>query len=55
MTRWPVDGGIVDPFVVLKSRPELADVPMPQRALRDAESLRAWPSTDVAEIGRAHV
>ena len=48
MTGWPVDGGIVDPFVVLKSRPELADVPMPQRALRDAESLRAWPSSDVA-------
>jgi hypothetical protein len=48
VTRWPVDGGVVDPFVVLKTDPVLADVPIPQRALRDSESLRVWPSTDVA-------
>jgi predicted TIM-barrel fold metal-dependent hydrolase len=48
MTGWPIDGGVVDPFVVLKSRPDLADVPMAREALRDAQSLAVWPSTDVA-------
>jgi predicted TIM-barrel fold metal-dependent hydrolase len=48
VTGWPIDGGIVDPFVVLKSHPALAGVPMPREALRDQESLRVWPSTDLA-------
>jgi uncharacterized protein len=48
VTDWPVDGGVVDPFVVLKTHPALADVPIPKRALRDEESLRVWPSTDLA-------
>jgi predicted TIM-barrel fold metal-dependent hydrolase len=48
MSIWPIDGGIVDPFVVLKSHPDLADVPMPREALRDEESLGVWPSTDLA-------
>jgi uncharacterized protein len=38
---------VVDPFVVLKTHPALADVPMPREALRDSESLRAWPSSDI--------
>ena len=48
MTGWPIDGGVVDPFVVLKNHPALADVPIPRDALRDPESLRVWPSTDLA-------
>ncbi|MBO0831307.1 MAG: amidohydrolase family protein [Actinobacteria bacterium] len=47
MTSWPLDG-VVDPFVVLKTHPELADIPMARAALRDPDSLRAWPSTDLA-------
>jgi uncharacterized protein len=48
VTVWPIEGGVVDPFVVLKSDPALADVPMPRAALRDPESLAVWPSTDLA-------
>src|SRR5262249_17181604 len=48
MTAWPIEGGVVDPFVVLKHEPELADVPIPRAALRDAQSLEVWPSTDLA-------
>ena len=47
MTGWPIDGGVVDPFVVLKCHPALADVPMPKEALRDEESRQVWPSTDL--------
>jgi predicted TIM-barrel fold metal-dependent hydrolase len=60
MTAWPIEGGIVDPFVVLKHEPSLADVPIPRAALRDPESLDVWPSTDLAgylfgkDADRAH-
>jgi uncharacterized protein len=47
VTGWPIDGGVVDPFVVLKCHPALADVPMPKEALRDEESRQVWPSTDL--------
>jgi uncharacterized protein len=47
VTSWPIGGGIVDSFVVLKTHPALADVPIPREALRDEESLRAWPSADL--------
>ena len=50
MTGWPIDDGVVDPFVVLKSHPALEGVPMPREALRDRESLRVWPSTDLAGV-----
>jgi predicted TIM-barrel fold metal-dependent hydrolase len=48
MPTWPIEGGVVDPFVVLKSDPTLADVPIPRAALRDRESLDVWPSSDMA-------
>jgi predicted TIM-barrel fold metal-dependent hydrolase len=47
MSVWPIDGGVVDPFVVLKSAPSLTDIPIPRAALRDDDSLAAWPSSDL--------
>lgn len=41
-------GGVVDPFSVLALAPEMEGVPIPREALRDGESLAAWPSTDIA-------
>ena len=41
----PVD--IIDPFVNFDPSGKGFDVPMPRNALRDRESLAAWPSTDI--------
>ena len=38
---------IIDPFVNFDPSGKGFDVPMPREALRDAESLEAWPSTDI--------
>ena len=38
---------IIDPFVNFDPTGEGFDVPMPRQALRDRESLAAWPSTDM--------
>lgn len=38
---------IIDPFVSLDPTGEGFDVPMPKAALRDPESLAAWPSSDI--------
>lgn len=48
MTTLPGDApvGIIDPFVVL-NHPDLPEVPMPREALRDDESLAAWPASDI--------
>jgi predicted TIM-barrel fold metal-dependent hydrolase len=49
MTGLHVDGGIVDPFVQLKISPDLEDVPIPREAVRDHDSLAAWPSTGMVD------
>jgi uncharacterized protein len=38
---------IIDPFVNFDPSGDGFDVPMPRQALRDPESLAAWPSTDM--------
>jgi predicted TIM-barrel fold metal-dependent hydrolase len=40
---------IIDPFVQIYVNTEHLDVPMPREALRDAESLAAWPSSEITK------
>lgn len=39
--------GIIDPFVQFDPTGDNLEVPMPREALRDEESRRAWPSSDI--------
>jgi predicted TIM-barrel fold metal-dependent hydrolase len=40
---------IIDPFVQIYVDTDRLDVPMPKEALRDRESLEAWPSSEITQ------